>query len=380
MATIFYGMSGEGRGHATRARTVVEALRHRHRIVLFAADCAHALLAPLYAGTDVRVVRIPGLSFVYSRPGRVGLFGTLAAALRYAYHSAEHVEALRPEFERERPDLVIADFEPLLPRAARDRGVPFVSFDHQHYLVVNDLSALPFPLRQQAALIAPFVGALYDWQAATIVSSFYRPPLKHRYRAATQVGALIRPELFGLRPQNGRHLLVYLRRFARPDVMEALARCGRDVEIYGLGDRPRQGRLRFHAIDNDRFLDHLATCDAVVSTAGTQLVGEALFLGTPMLVMPEERNFEQAVNGFFLQQQGAGWCERGPLSPERLASFLEQTDELRAHIDPHSVCGNAEAVAALERHLPPDTGAASRGARRGLPSARRPSMARPQWA
>jgi uncharacterized protein (TIGR00661 family) len=378
LATIFYGMSGEGRGHAIRARTVVEALRHRHRIVLFAPDCAHALLAPLYAGTDVRVVQIPGLHFVYSKPGRVGLVGTLAASLRYAHNTGDHVEALRPEFERERPDLVIADFEPLLPRAARDHGVPFVSFDHQHYLVVNDLSSLPFPLRQQAALIAPFVRALYDWQAATIVSSFYKPPLKRRYRDATQVGVLIRPELFGLRPQRGRHLLVYLRRFERSDLMQALAACGRDVEVYGLGARPPEGRLRFHDIDNQRFLAHLAGCDAVVSTAGNQLVGEALFLGKPLLVMPEQRNFEQAVNGFFLQQRGAGWCERGEITAARLGAFLEQTDELRAHIDPQSVCGNADAVAALERHLPRDEGAAPR-ARRGVAAAR-PALARPQWA
>ena len=38
MATIFYGLSGEGRGHATRARTIVEGLRKRHKVVVFAPD------------------------------------------------------------------------------------------------------------------------------------------------------------------------------------------------------------------------------------------------------------------------------------------------------------------------------------------------------
>ena len=32
-----------------------------------------------------------------------------------------------------KPDLVITDFEPLLPRAARLEGVPYISIDHQHF-------------------------------------------------------------------------------------------------------------------------------------------------------------------------------------------------------------------------------------------------------
>jgi uncharacterized protein (TIGR00661 family) len=353
MGTLFYGMSGEGRGHATRARAVVEALRHQHRIVIFAPDLAYELLAPLYAGSEVRVVPIPGARFVYGRRGRVALLGTVAAAARFRLALAGHVRAVLPEFEREKPDLVIADFEPILPRAARQLGIPFVSFDHQHYLVVNDLSALPRWIRAQAALAAPFVRALYDWQAGTIVSSFYAPPLKTGFADVVQVGVLIRPELLRVRPERGRHLVVYLRRFAPPHLMSALERCGREVRVYGLGTRPAQGRMRFLAINERHFIEDLATCDAVVSTAGNQLVGEALHVRKPVLALPEPRNFEQSVNGHFLEHSGAGWTERGCLTSDRLARFLEHTDQLRACIVPERVCGNEAAVAALARHLRP---------------------------
>jgi hypothetical protein len=103
-------MSGEGRGHATRARALVEALRGTHQITLFAADCAYRLLEPIYRGTDVRLLEIPGLRFSYSRPGRVDLLGTLAGAVRYRMSSARYVRSVLPEFERAKPDLVIADF------------------------------------------------------------------------------------------------------------------------------------------------------------------------------------------------------------------------------------------------------------------------------
>ena len=102
-------------------------------------------------------------------------------------------------------------------------------------------------------------------------------------------------------------------------------------------------------MDQERFIDDLAGCQAVVSTAGNQLVGEALHLGKPLLVIPEPRNFEQAVNGHFLEERGAGWCETGPLTPTRLGTFLERLDELRARIQP--VSGNQAALDALEGQL-----------------------------
>ncbi len=351
MASIVYAMSGEGRGHATRARVVVEALRARHRVTLFASDCAYAMLEARYRGTDVHMHRIPGLGFAYGGPGRVSLFGTLGLATRFRMSLEGYVTEVMPEVERCRPDLVIADFEPILPRAARRARVPFVSFDHQHYLVAGDHSELPFGLRQQARAAAPFVRALYDWQRATIVSSFYTTALRPAYRNTTWVGTLLRPEILETRPARGSHLLAYIRRHAPARTLAALAASGRRVRVYGLGARASEGSLSFHAVDERRFLDDLADCAALVSTAGNQLMGEALHFGKPVLVMPEVRNFEQAVNAHFLERSGAGWSVRGELTNERIGAFLEAAPSLRPSISPESVCGNAAAIAALDAQL-----------------------------
>jgi uncharacterized protein (TIGR00661 family) len=329
----------------------VEGLRERHRVTLFASGCAFEMLGAYCRERGVPLHRIPGLHFEYTSEGRVALVRTVGAAARFRVAVAQYVRAVQPALERAQPDLVVADFEPILPRAARLAGVPFVSFDHQHYLVVNDLSALPFALRQQAAMAAPFVRALYDWQVATIVSSFYAPPLKPRFADTTLVGTLIRPEIAARRPERGGHLLAYLRRQAPPQLLEALAACGREVRVYGFGARADEGRLRFLPVDDQRFIDDLATCEAVISTAGNQLVGEALYLRKPMLVLPEVRNFEQAVNAHFLEQSGAGWAETGRLTAARLGDFLAQSETFRASIHPDRICGNQAALRALERQL-----------------------------
>jgi uncharacterized protein (TIGR00661 family) len=363
MATIFYGMSGEGRGHATRARTIVEALRGRHRVVLFAPDCAHALLAPIYAGTDVRVEPLPGLAFAYAANGRVDLLGTAARSARYRLELGRYVRGVLPVFDQEQPDLVVADFEPILPRAARATGIPFLSLDHQHYLVVNDLSELPWIVRQQAAVAAGAVRVLYDWQVETIVSSFFVAPLRPGVRAS-QIGVLIRPELQRARPHHGRHLLVYMRRHVGHELLDVLHASGDEVRLYGLGARPKQGRIEFRAFDERRFMDDLVDCRAVVCTAGNQLVGEALYLRKPVLGIPEPRNFEQAVNAHYLRASGGGWATRR-LTLDVLDRFVERVDEFRSRIVPDSACGNAAAVGAIARHLPGRAAEAPIAARAG---------------
>src|SRR5688572_20225995 len=100
MASIVYSICGEGRGHATRARAVVEGLRAHHRVTLFASGCAHELLESYCRETGVTLHRIPGLHFEYTEAGRVALLGTVAAAARFKLAIGRHMWEVQPELER----------------------------------------------------------------------------------------------------------------------------------------------------------------------------------------------------------------------------------------------------------------------------------------
>lgn len=351
LATIFYSLAGEGRGHATRARTLIEALRHQHELVIFAPDLAYDLLEPVYRDTEITVERIPGLKFSYNRKGRVRILGTLLSNTDYIARMQQRAAAMMPMFDKHRPDLVISDFEPILPRAARIRGIPLVSFDHQHFLVVSDLSSLPTMLRHQANLAAPFVRAFYDWQVETVVSSFYRVPLKPDVRNVTQIGTLIRPEVKSVKPQSDGFLLAYMRRHPVPGLFSAFDALGMPVKLYGLGVHPDRGNVQFRAVDERRFVEDLACCEAVATTAGNQLVGEALYLRKPVLAIPEPNNFEQAVNAHYLQLTGTGRSVTRELRASDLRDFIDDLDALRSRIVPEAVFGNDDALRAIERHI-----------------------------
>lgn len=353
MGRIFYSVAGEGRGHATRVRTVVEELRHEHDIVLLAPHVAYEFLNDVYQDSrEVQVRQIPGLQFCYKNR-RVNYCSSIWQSLPYLRGLSTLVNSMERMLIEEQPDLIITDFEPALPRAARRLGLPFISFDHQHFLTTYDLSSLSWPLWMKAQSIGVTIDLFYTGQRETIVSSFFSAPLRPGRENVTSVGVMLRRELQHVNPSDEGHLLVYLRRFAPPRLMEALRRCGREVLIYGLGELPRDGNLRYFEVSESGFLEDLINCHALISSAGNQLVGEALGLRKPVLALPEEGNFEQSVNAHFLDQTGYGQSgDPDTFTDEHLNQFLDQVPEFCERIDPQSVIGNAEALAAIRRHLP----------------------------
>ena len=118
MATLFYSVMGEGRGHAARARAVVERLRDRHRVVLFSSFDALEFRSAEYADDpEIEVRAIPGLKFHYTQ-GKIDNLKTIRLGGAFWAALGKHVRDLAATIRVERPDLVITDFEPLMPRAA----------------------------------------------------------------------------------------------------------------------------------------------------------------------------------------------------------------------------------------------------------------------
>jgi uncharacterized protein (TIGR00661 family) len=346
-------MSGEGRGHATRVRSLVEYLRDDHEIWLFTPNDAHTFLAPLYKDTPVRVVRMRGLAFHYSESGRLDFLKTTWEGIRTIIGMPRLIRKLMKVIRREKPDLVITDFEPALPRAARRCGVPFLSINHQHFLVVNDLSSLPLHLRWHTWYMSLVVRSYYQGPAEIVVSQFYFPPVRPKYRSrVVMAGVFLRPELMAREATDGDHLLCYLRRFSCPALLEALKACGRPVRVYGLGEQPPDGNLTYHPINDRTFVEDLASCQALFCTAGNQLVGEALYFGKPVFAIPEPKNWEQYINAHYLQESGAGRCvEFDEVHPHHVEDFLASLDHYRLHIDRESMNGTPKALTAIRRHL-----------------------------
>ncbi len=345
---------GEGRGHAARARTVVEQLRDRHRIVLYTSHDALEFLEKQYGDSDDVAVRaIPGLKFHYTGK-RLDLTKTIREGLAMWWGQNKLVEPLVEDIRGEQPQLVVSDFEPLMARAAHRTGVPVLSFDHQHFLIAYDLSALPLWLRAWAKSMTLAIRMFGIGQQKTVVSGFFHPPLRKGHEDVVQVGPMLRPTIRGREPTDGDFILSYLRRQTPERVVDMLANLGTPVRVYGLGSRSPHDQVEFFEVDEASFTKALVSCRAVVAAAGNQLLGEALYLGKPFFALPEGKHFEQCINAHFLKKLGGGdWAAIEKVNKSQLDDFLRATDEYRANLcgRREEFDGNDAAVAAIEAML-----------------------------
>ena len=156
----------------------------------------------MYQGIDVVVRHILGLAFHYTNCHQPNNLKTGLKGLCYIAKYAALSRRLRADIEKEIPDLVITDFEPTLPRVARHVGVPFISLDRQHVLLVLDLSTLPKDLRRHAFFLTQIVRGYCHGQVQTVVSSFYFPTLKPKVQDVSQVGVLLWPEVLEATTQS----------------------------------------------------------------------------------------------------------------------------------------------------------------------------------
>jgi uncharacterized protein (TIGR00661 family) len=351
MATIFYSLMGEGRGHAARARAMTEQLRDRHRIVIYTSHDALAFLSEIYANDDhVEVRETPGIIMEYTN-GRLDLRKTVTEGLVLRWNLARIVEGLLVDFERDRPAAVVTDFEPTVPRAAHRCGVPVMSFDHQHFIVAYDLSRLPLRLRSYAWAMHPFVKAFGLRQEKTVVSAFYFPPLRPAYRDAVQVGPILRPLVREAHPTLGDHVLCYFRRHTPERIVDLMTSIDRPVRIYGLEERPQRENLTFLAIDERGFINDLASAYAVIGAAGNQLSGETLYFGKPFLAIPEKNHHEQCINAYFVKDLGGGdWRLIETITADDIQQFMGELETYRENLcnSPHKFDGTDDAAREIE--------------------------------
>lgn len=370
MAKICYGVAGEGRGHAARVRTIVEDLAQRHEILIFASHQALKFLRKSLKRPNIRILAIPGFRFCYNKEGHLDPLLTILDGLRTLGLFSRKSSKISHQIQQFSPDMIISDFEPMLPRIAKEQNIPFISVDHQHFLTHYDLSSLPLNLQIRAGMMARFVDWFCRGQKATIISSFYFPPVKANMlgtvphsglentakmqggEMVVQTGVLLREQIRLAKPQAGKHYTAYIRRKLSDPLIKALQALDCPVHVFGPAGQKDQKNLSFFPVDPESFTASLVSCKALICTAGNQLIGEAIYLGKSVLAFPESGNFEQQINGHFINETGAGICvDFNDISPELVQSFDQSLDQLEYKGNRLAMCANAEIIRNIEASL-----------------------------
>lgn len=294
---IAYSCAGEGFGHAARTSVLGPMLERRHEVVYFAPETVRGFLEAKIGRRDISI--IPHFSFD-KRGERVLILGSIVKNLPIAARLPAETAALARRLSDLEIDAVVSDFEPFLPRAARLAGLPVFQINHPG--IVQRVGCV-HPL----AWITSIASRLLEgpWQERVHIS-FY----------GGDAGPILRRELFRHRVSDGGYVLLNLKPCYRPGVLPEFERLGIAYKVFpgGQGD----------------FEEALAGCSCVVSSAGHQIIAEALALGKPILVIPQRGQWEQRLNALKIEETGKGMATTFARLADDLPDFLARLGEFRA--------------------------------------------------
>jgi uncharacterized protein (TIGR00661 family) len=134
---ILYGIVGEGMGHATRSKVILDELcAQGHEIAIVVSGRAHAFITRQFAARpNVTIEEIHGLTLDYDN-NELDLSDSVLQNLKSAVPGlARNIEVYREIAERRfRPDAVISDFESWAYLYGMRHHLPVISIDNMQIL------------------------------------------------------------------------------------------------------------------------------------------------------------------------------------------------------------------------------------------------------
>lgn len=349
---ILYGVVGEGMGHATRSRVVLEHLRARGHDLRIIASHGAARFLDEHFGT---VLHIEGMRMVFDRDNRVDRLRTLLSLAKNGLaglprNVAAYFALIHEGFE---PDVVISDFESWTHLYAMLHGVPIISLDNIQIVGRCKMPASVLAGRRwDYVLNRALVRAKLPFCDRYLLTSFFQPEIE---APRTSLHApVLRSEVLRARPARGEHVVVYQSGGADPRLVEALRVSGAPCRVYGVrrdvAEDTSDGVLVHRPFDERTFVEDLRTARAVVATGGASLMSEALHLGKPVLATPIAGQFEQNMNAEYLEALGYGRFARS-IAPETVRDFLGSCTRFEDALGRYERPGNGDLLGALDREL-----------------------------
>ncbi len=281
---ILYAIQGTGNGHVCRAREIVPVLKSKAHVDVLISGIQSDVQLPF----DVRYV-FNGLSYIFGKNGGIDLLAT------YKKNRIKNLLTDIKELPVEEYDIVISDFEPVLSWACYIKNKCCIALSHQA-AVLNRNS--PRPKHSDAvgrAVLRSYAPASfqYGFHFSSYDENIFTPVIRKEIREITVT-------------DNG-HYTVYLPAYSDKRIIRVLSMCeGIRWEIFSKHfDREiNADNITLNTINNEAFIQSLASSHGVICGAGFETPAEALFLNKKLLVVPMKNQYEQHCNAVSLKELG----------------------------------------------------------------------------
>jgi uncharacterized protein (TIGR00661 family) len=324
-------VQGEGRGHLTQAISLAQILQSAgHEVVGAWVSVADGRpVASFFADQfTAPIIPVEGPGLVYCpKTNALDLVKTSRRALKNLRLYRHSLRQLHNDIERERPDVVINFFELLggLTYALYRPSAPMVCIAHQCLGLHPDF---PFPAGKWLdRLTFKWLVRMNAWGATELLGLSFDKQADVPEQRLRVVPPLLRREVTALRPTTEPYLLAYT---TQPGLKTEVLKAHHEhpevaIRYFHAGVQASEERvdntLTYCKIDGQRYLETMQHSQAVVTTAGFESVCEALYLGKPVLMIPQPNHYEQMGNALDGQRAGVGLASN-TFDLNRLLTYL----------------------------------------------------------
>ena len=351
MAKILYSLSGEGWGHSSRSKIVLEHLlfHKNHEVKVVTSGKGYE-----YLRDEFDVEKIMGFQFAF-KGGEVDVGNTIKENIvRLLKEGSETVKFLVKLVDEFKPDLVISDYEPFLAMVSATKDIPLISVNHVN-IIANGKLDYPKSWERERLLALAVCKMMNVSVEYYLIPSFFFPELKEEFKAnTTLVPPVLRNEVVSKTSSKGDYVLVYVTTEETKDILlPLLEKIETNFIAYGFGQgNSTYNNIVFKEPSTEDFLEDLAGSDVVITNTGFNVISEALFFYKPVYTIPIHNQFEQMVNGYYLEKLGYGLSDLAP-SIERINSFLAGSSEYRVNIvkNKNNFSGNEQFFRLLDSRI-----------------------------
>lgn len=333
---ILYGVPGEGMGHATRSKVVIDFLLKEHNVQVVSSDRAFQFLDKAF---PKRVHEIKGLHFAF-KDSEVSKRNTFLLNLKGApknlIHNFSQYLKIHKSFH---PDLIISDFESFTYLFAKHLNIPIISIDNMQVMNRCKLDIeIPKTEKNNFTLAKAIVKAKLPNCDNYLISSFFDAEIKKKDTEI--VPPIVRDAIINAKVTNGDHILMYQTSSTLSGVKKILHQLP-DVKfyVYGFGIDEQDKNVTFKLFSEEGFVKDLAGAKAVIANGGYSFLSEAIYLKKPIYSFPIKNQFEQFMNAAYIDKLGYGRYFED-LNSDNLKAFLYELDIFAKNLSKYKQDGN----------------------------------------
>ncbi|MDR1721875.1 MAG: teichoic acid biosynthesis protein, partial [Methanobrevibacter sp.] len=301
---VLYSVCGEGLGHGIRSGVIIKELLKKYDVWVFSSDRAYKYLSSKFDN----VYEIGGFNTVY-QDNRVSNRKTLYQAIKDTPSNLrESYGILYKKAKEFKPNIIITDFENYANSLGKIIDIPVLSVDNIHMITKTRID-YPEDSRREMLKAKGVIKSYLIRPKRYILTSFFKAEIKNP-EIAVLYPPVIREEIMKIKPSYKDHILVYQTSKTDTLLFDVLKELDEKFIVYGFNEDKIDGNLTFRKFNENKIYDELSSSKAVICNGGFSFISEAFYLKKPIFSMPVRGQFEQLLNGYYVEKLNYGMMSR----------------------------------------------------------------------